>query len=482
MMEQLQYFTDIGFTSADAEVTLDDVIDQIRTNRPNNIDLLWTLPKKSAALNDQKRGRPAVMWNAITNGGTANNDDVISVHELIYLDIDNVPHEEVEGLKSALFSSFPFVEACWRSISGRGVGFIVRTKGNTKNLFSSVKKHLVSLFQGQGYQLDKGSISLTRKNFISYDPLVLRRVPTPLDVRSLGLSEKSAESSIKKGALGYTGPRTFLRLTDHDTYFQGEFQDHKHRYFPEGAPIIKVEGAYRKVTTNRNNHLFHNMMRLFYLNQHLREIDLIRLAKSMNTNQIMDPLEENEVEHIARSVFNGEYIPEPNHSLKLVYNPKFKNRTSANKLIAQENKHNRDKEIYDAIEAYDLPQKLTIKSLAAHSGISQDRLKRAWSTFKDYVRSLNEQRKTDRPPLQKRAGASVVIEEKILVQENLATYICDTKEKEHEEQDISEVRGGLQGDGRGTETVQLPEVDGADGIQAGSVPASPQEDQCQPRP
>lgn len=386
------------------------------------------------------------MFNAITNGG-AKDEDCLGVHELLYLDIDDVPYEEVEGLKSHIMASLPFVEASWRSISGRGVGFIARTKGNHISLFSSLKKHIISLCASKNIHLDKGCISLTRKNYISYDPEVIRQVPSPIDVASLGLSEKSAESRIKKASLGYTGLRTFLRLTDHDTYFQGEFQDTPHRYFKDKVGIIKVQGAYQKVATNRNSHLFHNLMRLYYLNQHLKESALVKMAYSMNSNQLMDPLEENEVEHIARNIFKGQYTPEPNYWINLVYNPKFSKKVNANKLIAQENKEEKDRVIYQAIEAYDLPQKLTIKSLSAHSGISQDRLKRAWPTFKDYVRSLNEAMKgqlsptAGGPKATKRKGTSGSPEKKkekeTFIQEKKAIYLCiDNNQPQHEEQDI----------------------------------------------
>lgn len=136
-----------------------------------------------------------VTWNGYFDG-RRRKSNIIGVSGYIYCDIDSFDHligeeagygiENIEQAIDYVFSiltdnGFSFIKAVWRSVSGSGFGFLVKTDNLTVENFKSTWFALRDLFASRGLELDEATKDITRVNVISYDPEVFIRDDEDLD-------------------------------------------------------------------------------------------------------------------------------------------------------------------------------------------------------------------------------------------------------------------------------------------------------------
>lgn len=103
---------------------------------------------------------PVLMWaGRFVHTSTKN---MIDPSGYIYFDCD------VAGTDVSLLKEEPFVKAIWKSLSGKGLGGLIKTSRITPMQYSSTYKQLTEYFAKKGVRLDKTS-NISRTNCYSYD-------------------------------------------------------------------------------------------------------------------------------------------------------------------------------------------------------------------------------------------------------------------------------------------------------------------------
>ena len=81
----------------------------------------------------------------------------------IYIDLDD--YHDINFLKQD-----EHIYSCWKSLSGIGVGALVKVNGITAQNFKGCWSYIYNYFRGYGIIIDKQTCDITRQNVISFDP------------------------------------------------------------------------------------------------------------------------------------------------------------------------------------------------------------------------------------------------------------------------------------------------------------------------
>jgi hypothetical protein len=104
---------------------------------------------------------------------TVEEENIISPTGLLYLDVDCIKSDDELTLIKNNISELPFVVACWVSLSGKGLSFLVKVDGMTSENYSAFKDYFKKYFNGNdiliGYILDKGAFKTIQRTVISRD-------------------------------------------------------------------------------------------------------------------------------------------------------------------------------------------------------------------------------------------------------------------------------------------------------------------------
>lgn len=144
---------------------LEEFINLIKSDKPENemILSLRKLERESPKFDDIKKNKiPCAVLHFNYSNGYINSKNTLSATGYLYFDID----ETTEGIEAQLQQN-EYVAAYWKSVSGRGYGFVVNILGitleNYKLVFSKVAKML-------GLPIDTQAKSVDRLTVLSYDP------------------------------------------------------------------------------------------------------------------------------------------------------------------------------------------------------------------------------------------------------------------------------------------------------------------------
>jgi hypothetical protein len=119
-------------------------------------------------------GKHSVEYNKIKcqvqtftpNASFSQRRDLMHLQEpsgFIYIDLDD--YQDINFLKRN-----EYIYSCWRSLSGIGIGGLVKVNGITAQNFKDCWSYLFNYFRGYGITIDKQTCDITRQNVISFDP------------------------------------------------------------------------------------------------------------------------------------------------------------------------------------------------------------------------------------------------------------------------------------------------------------------------
>ena len=88
----------------------------------------------------------------------------------IYIDLDD--YSDINFLKQDIniLKQDKYIYSCWKSLSGIGVGALVKVNGITAQNFKDCWTYLSNYFKSYGISVDKQTNDITRQNVISFDP------------------------------------------------------------------------------------------------------------------------------------------------------------------------------------------------------------------------------------------------------------------------------------------------------------------------
>ncbi len=321
---------------------------------------------------------------------------ITSTTGYIYVDLDDDDGFNYEKEMNALKVN-PNVYAAWDSVSGKGIGSLLKvdwvTQQNFEYVYSSAVKSLVEHGTSQEY-IDPRCRDITRLNYLSLS----ENVYTNPDAKSLIEPEESIVSSVISLSLCNASNDTLLKVPvslqriKYKTDLEDWGDDENFRFIPEGKDYVRIyigNGSYSK--GERNYALFRVGCMIMKLNPHLKKDELSAHLWSVNQRMCIEPLAPLEVNGIALSIIN---IAHRNglfaHSIKkkiwfkpgCPYTSHEKQSISA-QLMANEKVRKTLLSFENAImELQSNCEKITQKKLALKTGKSIATVKRHWQEVK----------------------------------------------------------------------------------------------------
>lgn len=179
--------------------------------------------------------------------------------------------------------------------------------------------------------------------------------------------------------------------------------DDKKQIFPDGIEVCKVKLPRNVEFAKREKLLYSIGITILSLNEGLTEDIMYNYLSSINAikNVIAVPLLSSSIKKIVSTIYDkldkeGELIPIPNHTRKIIFNDIYNLSTEEKRKITNEEmaklKQAKTKQtIKKAIEGWDLDEKITIKKIVPIVGMSERTVKTYWPEFKDYVKTKNQE-------------------------------------------------------------------------------------------
>jgi len=359
---------------------------------------------------------PCVSWN-FRFDRRRTNENVTCSTGYLYFDIDKEGFTIDRMDKSKIF-------ACWSSLSNIGKSVLVRVSGITSRNFEC-NYTLIAQDLGIEEIIDLGSKKIVQANVLSYDPGIYinydshvymasepeqvtlnnKREAVALVATSLIEEEKVQDKKVSSGTnireekkKKYIRPRdTFFRYSNIDAYVENDgFKSYK-----EGVPVICL---YLPATISRGKRrrtLLPYCNDLVFLNPDIEQEEIQDHIMYRNSLRCSPPLEEKEIRYIVNLVFkakvNGILKPRGEKVRKVLFGSKCgmdkHDKQSYSAKMGQEWKKEDTRQlIYDTIEAC-TAKKITAKKIASEAGLGIATVKRYWSELKEFVKSINEERK-----------------------------------------------------------------------------------------
>ncbi len=218
-----------------------------------------------------------------------------------------------------------------------------------------------------------------------------------------------------------------------------------YQVFPEGVRVSKTKLVRGIKMEHRQKALYSIGLNTLALNPDLTEDEIFNSLCSINNNkkQINIPLKYNDLKKITAMIFKkrddeGELAPDINHTRYVIFDTvnypmtKQEIRQVVGKVTGELKKAKTKQAIYDAIESWDKPEKITIIKLSDVLGYNERTIKNYWSEFKDYVKTINATIKANQP---KRGKASTrkpeQVPEMTPLQPEASIKVYDTPEEFH---------------------------------------------------
>lgn len=154
-MNAVSVFTNSGCVRPLAHTSVEAILEKIQ-NPSEKIKNLVTEYRET--LNQEvKLSTPSVTWNGKFHVRCTKG--LITPSNMMYVDFD-------EELKS--INHLPFIYAAWRSISGNGIGALIKLVGVTPTNFTFNYKKISERLSQNNFKSDH-TCDITRLNFISWD-------------------------------------------------------------------------------------------------------------------------------------------------------------------------------------------------------------------------------------------------------------------------------------------------------------------------
>jgi hypothetical protein len=181
------------------KIDIGQLVDLIKDNpQKEEILMLRSSEYKSSEYNTIKS-----KLATITPHGTFTDSKKGSLESLsgyMYFDIDGFAStEDLDDTIKKLNDAFPLTFIC-KSCGGRGLAFLLKVNGITKDSFVGAHAFVRNEFSEAGYNLDNAAVGVNRKWIVSYDPEVIYNKNAVYDMDNLAYEKfnVSNKTSSKK--------------------------------------------------------------------------------------------------------------------------------------------------------------------------------------------------------------------------------------------------------------------------------------------
>lgn len=321
-MRKIQLHKSVTSSEVQGESSLQDVLNYIRQHDPE-AERIKNLPKKQ--YDNSKKFNLLAASFTYKFSKNRGNINIIAPTGYMYFDIDGI-----ENLEDSVFSH-PLVHAKWKSLSGKGVGFLVRIDNLPldKNSYANAHAHIEAKlgFCGQeGLKLDKQAKKMTQCTILPNDPnlyfnsesivIDYNLIPRPTVIDTVSKAKVSRLSKGKnkrkkeKEHFALTPLNYLVRPRDSENKRMLWF-DNKHHFNLEDEvfrAIYKEESAFIQVGLfgyklgNRNTSVAIALTNAAWLNCGVPMKDVTAVIYEMMDKQNADNLDEDEFKAIVRKI------------------------------------------------------------------------------------------------------------------------------------------------------------------------------------
>lgn len=396
---QLNYFKKGKAPYVNESIDIDKVFEIIKTGNGNAelINQARNFGKYTPEYDNIKMNLlPTVRFN-FTFHTKVSDKNIKAATGLIYLDVDDV--DSIDNTNQYIFAS-------WKSLSSTGYGLLVKIDGLSLDNFET---NYLEISSTLGIKSDIGAKKATQQTILSYDDniyinndsLVFKAKEKVVFSKEKSEAKKKEEKHILVNCTfeDYTGATRFNNFSE---YFEDEtpfivFNEEKERMI---IPFIP-----KSVEGNRTNNMFAYLSQIAILNTNANFNFLKSVANTFN-KYCYPNLNDDKVDAIVNNVIkkkiSNELLQNKNVERRLIFNPKVKmTKEEKQKIVAVEvgkiRTENTKKEIYNIIEDWDFEKNglITQTKVSEISSKSIRTIKTHWNEFKDYIKELNIDQKSN---------------------------------------------------------------------------------------
>lgn len=160
MVNKVSLFSHLKSTKTVGNADVDTMLNVISNKNAKHVDKVNKFRKSRTK--DNKYKIPVVTWSGVFK--QRSNSNVVSFSDHIYCDFDNVNPIDAKNTLSHIKE----IRAAWTSVSGEGVGALIKTENINKNNFKSTVKAIHEYIEQYDLHTDVLT-DIARCNFVSYD-------------------------------------------------------------------------------------------------------------------------------------------------------------------------------------------------------------------------------------------------------------------------------------------------------------------------
>ncbi len=332
----------------------------------------------------------------------ANNSNITTPTDLIYLDVDNV-----ETIPES-----DYIFAKWKSLSNLGFGILVKIDNLTINNFQDAYNKLSKVI---GITTDAGARKPTQQTVLSYDSWlycnndskVYHFKETKQEIKKVSLTniiKKEKEGIVTNDTFSENPKYSKTRYDNISDYFTGEnaetpflvFPDEKTKICQPFIPNHIKEGS-------RNATMFSYLSNYTSLNQEVSKDYLLKLSSVINSRMKteLSQYETNKIiDNVLKMRTDGELQMYCNKERRVLINPNIKltkqeKQDIFRREVGKVRIEAKRKKIYTILENWDSEKngKITQRKVSVIANIPLSTLKKPYywkEPFKDYVNDLNK--------------------------------------------------------------------------------------------
>lgn len=410
-MFQLTQYASSKEPKVQKQITLGEVLAIIK-NGDKKLPLVQyarTLEKGTVEYDDfRRRNFPTFRFNFLFKH-SASNRNITTPTGLIYIDSDKVD----------TIPESPYILASWKSLSNKGFGILVKVDNLTLSNYADTYNQLSELI---GVTSDTGARKATQQTIQSYDPDLYHN-PDSLVFRFTE-SEKVSHAPILEKREKCIGTGDTLKDWNEDSIRFNNISD----YFTDDTPYLVFKEKIRICNPfipmrieqgKRNSTLFFLLSQYALLNPNAGKPFLNSIAESINKH-IFPRLSLKEIKSVCESVLKkrdeGSLTMYYNEERRILFNPKSLITNKQKSIIVNQElgklKSDATREqIHYILEDWDFEANgaITQKKVSAQTSRGIATVKRYWSEFKDYAKTLSDdfERKQEQSAEQSLRGISI---------------------------------------------------------------------------
>ena len=308
----INYFENIFSPIVGGEIDVYDFLD--RMSNPDSITKDSILEARSLKKNGDEDGYQKIKKSLacytlnFSFDGKKSNDTIKKPTGFIYLDVDNVPNIDLSN---------PYIFAAWSSISGRGLGVLVKIDGLTLENF---KLNYKAIGEALNITVDYNAAKPTQYTIQSYDEnLYINNDSTtwvannPVTPTSLAYKKKKAR---------YVNERGANETINYDNLHELDFNGQDYLIFADEKYMAAKAFSPRKILAGkRNQTLFTFGAQFKALNPNISPSYLSKKIHGMNS-YCEPPLPKKEVNQIISNIIELDNLePFLNYPRRVIFNP-----------------------------------------------------------------------------------------------------------------------------------------------------------------